>query len=64
MNPALPESYWICPWCRVANFRDHEGMDECVHCGSETHTRFQGFEDRLVVTLAREPENNAAYAPK
>ena len=47
--------YWICPWCLVANFRDFEGLDECVGCGSETRTRFPAFGDRIVVILAREP---------
>lgn len=48
-------TYWICPWCHVANFRDFEGLDQCVHCGSETRTRYSGFSDRLTVILAREP---------
>lgn len=58
------ENYWICPWCKAANFRESEGLDECERCGSETRVRYVGFEDRMIVTLAREPMGKPLSATK
>jgi hypothetical protein len=49
------ETFWICPWCKQANFRECEGLDECERCGSETRVALKAFEDRMVVKMAREP---------
>lgn len=46
---------WKCPWCGWSNNRDHEGLDECDKCHSETATAYTEDGDALYVKWAREP---------
>jgi thiamine biosynthesis lipoprotein ApbE len=50
------EAYWVCHYCKRANFRDFEGLDECEFCKSETKTGFNVTCERLIVCWQRHPK--------